>query len=264
MKKYYFVLETSEKTNTTNTFGDALLGFETGSVFKGVQCKTYVLSFHHNNAWYEKKVTKYDFTSLYVKIKSLPKILDSAEIARNIQSDYSVQENTEKTRLTLVINLTIQKVNKKIFEQIEIILERVDFPLSHLTKKSHVHSPSNESVNADIIETSVDQAAEKVSQDPNQFTLAIDELVQTRAEYKNLLSKNYELNGRYCFESGFQYGFVNSQEIVNKTLSSEISKMRQENEYISCSNERYLEWLPQMIKWRESIESYNKYLQQDS
>jgi hypothetical protein len=87
-------------------------------------CKKYHLTIVYNSNHYEKIVDKYDFTSNFVKLKNITKILGGEKIAHNITSNYTIEENKENTFLRLNIDLTIQKINKKLFENIEIFLQK--------------------------------------------------------------------------------------------------------------------------------------------
>lgn len=280
MIEYYFV-EDSIKYPQKISACNGVDTREKTHVHSGQQCKTYILSVFYNGIWYESHLTKYDFTSLYIKIKSLPKILDKIEIAQNIKSDYYIDENFLEKKIRLTIDLTITKVNKRVFETIELSLDKVDEPHSVKFAACRQNDNSSETYNPlckdkitgqhqDKIpgqnETSQDEMQKQPQENNNihQYFLVTEQLEQVHNEYKGLMTKNYELNSRYCYEVGFQQGFINSQDIVTKKLSSEMTKMKQESEQISFMNEIYTFNLPSMINWRESIEKYKNSLYLES
>lgn len=255
------VLDTNPKTN----------------VYPGVKCKTYYLTLKYNNEWYENRLSKYDFTSLYVKIKSLPKILNNLEIAHNIKTKYSIENGLSSDIIKLVFDLTITKSNKKVFETIEIPLYKCqntihipEFePMNENTcqvNQNTIHIPDFDQVNENTYQVN-DNTTENVQKvinnntsEPNHFILVTQELSKIREDNKKLISMNIEYNTRYCFEVGYQQGFLVSHDIATKSLIGEINDIKSSNVQMTVSNEFYQQNIPNLISWRESVEKYRNNL----
>lgn len=220
------------------------------NVYTGFKCKTYYLTLKYNNEWYENRLTKYDFTSLYVKIKSLPKILNNVEIAPNIKTKYVIENGFSNDTIKLQFDLTICKANKKVFETIEIPLYKckntIHIPdFEQATQVNEIHSTPN-----------VQEVINNNTSEPNHFVLVTQELSKAREDNKKLISMNIDLNTRYCFEVGFQQGFLVSHDIATKSLIGEINNIKNENAQMLSYNEYYQQNIPNLINWRESVEKY--------
>jgi hypothetical protein len=270
------VLDTNPKTN----------------VYPGLKCKTYYLTLKYNNEWYSNRLSKYDFTSLYVKIKSLPKILNNLEIARNIKTKYSIENGLSSDIIKLVFDLTITKSNKKVFETIEIPLykctntihipdfEQMNENTCQVNENTYQVNENTYQVNENTYQVNentyqVNENTYQVNQnttenvqqvinnnisEPNDFILVTQELSKIREDNKKLISMNIEYNTRYCFEVGYQQGFLVSHDIATKSLIGEINDIKSSNVQMTMSNEFYQQHIPNLISWRESVEKYRNNL----
>jgi hypothetical protein len=234
--------------------------------------KMYYLRVTYKQRIYERRISKYDFPSNFVRVKNLGKILKCEMIARNIKSSVCFSENEAKTLLNCVVDMTIAKENKKIFESFEFQIPRSQLDLqlgcSTTDKECVDHSKHQLQLIQDenpressIIDANVDTKADKIKCVENKLGgetgNAVPDLIAARHEFHELVTNNYNLNSQYHYEMGYQVGYTDSQSISKKYKrledEEEIKRLKIDSKRLSDMN-LYMEVnIKNSIAWREII-----------
>lgn len=235
--------------------------------------KMYYLSVTYKQRLYERRISKYDFPSNFVRVKNLGKILKCETIARNIKSSVNFSENEAKTLLNCVIDMTITKENKKIFESFEFKIPRsqlemqlidssIDKECMDHSKLQHQHQLTQEEnpKESSIIDANVDTKVERKCVENKlggESVNAVPDLIAARHEFHELLTNNYNLNSQYHYEMGYQMGYTDSQSISKKYKrledEEEIKRLKIDSKKLSDMNLFMEVNIKNSLAWREII-----------
>lgn len=78
----------------------------------------------HKGTVFSRAITRSDFSSRFIRLKFLPQVLRGETIVANISTACTVEVDKLKCFLTVNIDITVEKRNRRIFEHFSISLAR--------------------------------------------------------------------------------------------------------------------------------------------